>query len=185
MVNWLAAVLKSELRGVPEVKLLEHPRIRQGLQYYRHMEKRDRVALNALAAFFALLFLYFGVWAPVNNYREESQDYRDRQLSLLQYMKTSEQRARQVAANAGQSSVAGQSLLTQVSNTAQQNRIKPNRLQPEANDSVSVWFDQVAFNDLIRWLRQLTVQRGVDVRQISIDRQDQPGTVNARIVLSG
>ncbi|MBD3647128.1 MAG: type II secretion system protein M [Pseudomonadales bacterium] len=167
------------------MKLLEHPRIKQGLKYYRQMESRDRFALNGLAVFFAVLFVYFGLWTPVNNYREESQMFRDRQLSLLQYMQQSEQRARQVAANSGQASVEGQTLLTRVSNTAQQNKIKPNRLQPEGNDSVSVWFDQVPFNDLIRWLRQLTVQQGVDIRQISIDRQDRPGTVNARIVLSG
>ncbi len=167
------------------MKILDDPRAKKALQYYYGLEHRDRIALNGLVTFFAVLFLYFGLWAPAHDYLEESREYRDRQLSLLQYMRASERRARSAASGSGQGYVAGQTLLTQVSRTAQQHQIRPNRLQPEGDDNVSVWFDRVAFNNLIGWLEQLIVQQGIDVKQISIDREDEPGRVNARLVLGG
>ena len=82
-----------------------------------------------------------------------------------------------------QSRPAGQSLITEVSGAAQLAGIKPNRLQPEGSDEVSVWFDSVPFDDLIDWIVRLNDEHGISIRVISIDRQDTPGTVNARIVL--
>ena len=78
--------------------------------------------------------------------------------------------------------LAGQSLLSQISSSTQGFQIKPNRLQPEGSDGVSVWFDDVNFNNLVRWL-EAQAQQGITVRQISIDRDDLPGTVSARVIL--
>jgi general secretion pathway protein M len=97
-------------------------------------------------------------------------------------MRASEKQARSVKAET-RSTGGGQSLLSQVSRIAQQIGIKPNRLQPEGSDAVSVWFDSVAFNDLVKMLRQVQSQQGIVVQQISIDKEDQPGIVRARIVL--
>ncbi len=148
---------------------------------YQALEKREQVALQSLSGFFAILIVYFLVWAPVVKYQEDSQTFRDRQLSLVQYMRASEKEARAQGQN-GRQQLTGQSLLTEVSRTAQSLGIKPNRLQPEGNDAVSVWFDAVAFNDLIALLQQIRAQQGIVVRQISIDREG-PGLVRARIVL--
>ncbi|XOV88667.1 MAG: type II secretion system protein GspM [Pseudomonadota bacterium] len=148
---------------------------------FKALEPRDRVALLSLGVFFGLLLLYFGVWVPANTFFAERQANRDQQLRLVQYMRSTEQEARAAAAEGG-NTVNGQNLLTEVSRSAQQFGISPNRLQPEGSDGVSVWFDGVAFNDLIRWLEAQSRQ-GVAVRQLSIDRNAVSGTVNARIVL--
>lgn len=159
------------------------PWTHKGFEYYKALEKRDRLALLGLGVFLTILIVYFGLWSPVNRYLEESKAYHDRQQSLLQYMRSTEQQARNVAGSAEQQVVGGQTLLTQVSRTAQQFGIKPNRLQPEGNNSVSVWFNSVGFNEFARWLEQLTRQQNVSIKQISIDREGEPGKVNARIVL--
>jgi len=149
---------------------------------YLQLEKTERSALNALASFFTLLFLYFVIWSPVNQYHDSSEVERDRQLSLIQYMRSSEKEARASSQGVNRAST-GQSLLTMVSRTAQQIGIKPNRLQPEGADAVSVWFDSVAFDDLMLMLKQIQARRGIVVQQISIEREEQPGIVRARIVL--
>ncbi len=148
---------------------------------FKGLEPRDRVALTALVTFFGALLLYFGVWAPANSFFEERQANRDQQLRLIQYMRSTEQEVRALVAEGG-SAQGGQNLLTEVSRSAQQYGISPNRLQPEGSDGVSVWFDGVAFNELIRWLEAQSRQ-GVAVRQLSIDRNELSGTVNARVVL--
>ncbi len=145
------------------------------------LESRDRMAVVTLLVFFGALTLYFAIWQPLHDFQASSQLDLDRQAELLQSMRATEKEARASSGNAAPAPT-GQSLLTQVSRTAQQFGIKPNRLQPEGSDAVSVWFDEVSFNDLIKWLGS-QAQSGMSVRQISIDREELPGRVNARIVL--
>ena len=152
------------------------------IERYAQLEQGDRIALSGLGLFFSLLFIYFALLNPMYSYHAESMAARDRQLSLIQYMRASEKQARS-AKTETRSTASGQSLLSQVSRIAQQIGIRPNRLQPEGSDAVSVWFDSVAFNDLVKMLRQVQLQQGIVVQQISIDKEDQPGVVRARIVL--
>ncbi|HKI74691.1 MAG TPA: type II secretion system protein M [Pseudomonadales bacterium] len=163
------------------MKIFSNPYIRNLSVRYRSLEQRDRVALVGLGAFLAGLLLFYGVWTPANNFAESRRAERDRELALVKYMKASEAEAR-ASKSSATPTVSGQALLTQISRTAQQFSINPNRLQPEGSDGVSVWFDDVVFNDLIRWL-ELQTRQGVNIRQISIDRQPDSGKVNARIVL--
>lgn len=147
---------------------------------YDSLEARDQKALVIAVVFSAALVLYFGMWVPANEFLAEKRADRDRQLTLVQYMRSTEKEAR--ALGGKRAGAPGGQLISHVSRTAQEYGIPPNRLQPEGSDSVSVWFDNVAFDDLVRWLESQSKQ-GVLVRQVSIDRQDQPGKVNARIVL--
>ncbi len=149
---------------------------------YRQLERRDQLAVRALAFFFLLLFTYFAILNPVNQYYADAKAARDRQLSLIQYMRSSEKQAREASVGGVRPS-SGKSLLTEVSRSAQLVGIKPNRLQPEGSDAVSVWFDAVAFNDLVKLLDHVQNKQGMMVQQISIDRGEIPGMVRARIVL--
>ncbi|MDZ7686476.1 MAG: type II secretion system protein M [Gammaproteobacteria bacterium] len=148
---------------------------------YLGLERRDRLALTALIVFVGGLVLVYGIWIPANEFVDSRKSDRDRQFELLQYMRSTEQEARTLGVNAPPLP-SGQDLLTRVSRSAQQFGVSPNRLQPEGSNGVSVWFDGVPFNDLVVWLQEQTNQ-GVTVRQLSVDRQEEPGLVNARIVL--
>jgi general secretion pathway protein M len=149
---------------------------------YSQLDKRERSALVLLACFFACLFFYFAIWSPADQFLRASEAELERQLSLVQYMRASEKEARASSKGAKQAPT-GQSLLTVVSRAAQQAGIKPNRLQPEGSGAVSIWFDTVAFDALMRMLNKLQANRSIVVQQISLDREEQPGMVRARIVL--
>ena len=163
------------------MSLAEHPRILQLVARYNGLPPRDRGALQLLVVFVVGLLFYLLVWAPVNNFYASSMAQRERQLSLIQYLHATEAQARALGSGKA-SALAGQSLLSQISSSTQGFQIKPNRLQPEGSDGVSVWFDDVNFNNLVRWL-EAQAQQGITVRQISIDRDDLPGTVSARVIL--
>jgi general secretion pathway protein M len=151
------------------------------LARFHNLPGRDQKALLALAVVAGLLVLYLAVWLPVYQVFENGQANRERQLELLRYLHGTELQAR-AAASGPARGAKGQALLPQISSSTQGFQIKPNRLQPEGSDAVSVWFDAVSFNDLMRWLEQQAAQ-GIQVRQISIDRDEAPGKVNARIIL--
>lgn len=148
---------------------------------YRSLESRERSAINVLGVFFAGLLVYLLVWMPIYDYRDTSLSLHDRELELLQYMRATEAQARASSREGGGSS-SGQSMLTEVSRTAQSLGLTPTRLQPEGDDAVSLWFDTVLFNDLVAFLEQVVTRQGMVVRQISIDREES-GLVRARVVL--
>lgn len=161
--------------------VLDHPQLQPWVQKYEALEKRERLAVVAMAAFFTLLILYALVWQPIYDFNNKAKSDYQRQLELLQYMRSTEADARSTGGpSAG---LSGQPLLQSVSVTAQQIGIAPSRIQPDGS-AVSVWFSAVAFNDLMRLLERLN-ERGITVRQISIDREEAPGRVNARILLRG
>lgn len=154
------------------------------LEKYNSLENREKNALLALTMFFVALIIYFAIWSPIYTYHQDSLQKRDTQFSLIQYMRASEKQARSSSSNT-KAKPKGQSLITDISNSARQLGIKPSRMQPEGDSTVSVWFNDVVFNDLINWIVRLNEREGVGIQQISIDRQDNPGTVNVRLVLGG
>lgn len=154
------------------------------LEKYNSLETSEKNALLALTMFFVALIIYFAIWSPIYTYHQDSLQKRDTQFSLIQYMRASEKQARSSSSNT-KAKPNGQSLITDISNSARQLGIKPSRMQPEGDSTVSVWFNAVVFNDLINWVVRLNDREGVGIQQISIDRQDNPGTVNARLVLGG
>ena len=143
------------------------------------LEARERHALAALCVFLAALLFYLAVWAPLNTYVAQSQAERDRQWALLQYFQATAAEAR--AQKGGKA--ASQSLLSEVSRSAQALGLNPSRIQPEGRDAVSVWFDQVAYTRLMRWLEQLADTRKIAVRQAALERRSVSGQVSARLVL--
>ncbi|MGA1189190.1 MAG: type II secretion system protein GspM, partial [Pseudomonadales bacterium] len=62
--------------------------------------------------------------------------------------------------------------------------LNPNRLQPEGEDTVSLWFDEVPFAEVMRLLEKAAQIPGLQIQQLVIDRSDKPGTVRARVVIS-
>ena len=151
--------------------------------FYAELESRDRYALLGLSVFFGLLFIVVGIWQPAADYAARAEASRNSQRELIAWMNSTAAQARATAGTQATGRRSGQSLLTSVSRTAKAFSIKPNKLQPEGNDEVSVWFEAVAFNMLVSWLEDLQTKQGILVRQISVDKNELPGTVNARIVL--
>ncbi len=146
------------------------------------LEKREQQALLALAAFFGMLTFYFAVWSPLVGFQLRSEQDYDRNQELLVYLRSTEASVSSAAVSPQRSGSNGQTMLTTVSRAAQSVGLKPSRLQPEGGDAVSVWFDSVGFNSLMLWVERLE-SSSIVVKQISIDRIDEPGQVSARVVL--
>ncbi len=59
------------------------------------------------------------------------------------------------------------------------------RIEPEGQNSVRVWLEQAAFDDVIQWLQNLKRDYGIHTADIVIERQAAAGRVNARLTLEG
>ena len=57
------------------------------------------------------------------------------------------------------------------------------RVEEERQHTVRVWIEQVAFDQLIVWLDSLQRKYAITTASLVVERLDQPGRVNVRLIL--
>mgnify|MGYP001208586891 FL=1 len=153
--------------------------IRQRIQ---ELERKEKLAILALSVFLALLTFFLVIWFPIYEYKEKQRDSYERSLDLLLYLQSTEEEARSVKVD-GSKRMSGQTLLTKVTRTAKTAGIQPSRLQPEGNDSVSIWFDSVSYRELMLFLERLESREAIYIIQLSIDKGNQSGKISSRVTV--
>jgi len=147
-------------------------------------ENRWLVAGSAVAL---ILILYGLVWVPFDNKVRQLQRSVNQQQQLADWMQQQSREVRRLRglARSGAGVAGKQSLLALTDQTAKQaglgSAIK--RVEPEGQDKVRIRMEQVVFDDLIAWLEKLQRRHRIRIARISIDRQDTPGRVDARLTL--
>ena len=147
------------------------------------MQSSEQRAVMILGAFAVGIVVYLGFWAPASDWRISAEQERDRQFETLSMMKETESQARAAARDRPTETAEG-SLLSLVSSSAQEQGINPNRLQPEGENAVSLWFDDVPFSNVMQLLERMGSVPGLAVQQLVIDGSEEPGRVRARIVMT-
>ena len=153
--------------------------IRQRIQ---ELERKEKLAILALSVFLALVTFFLVIWFPIYEYKEKQRDSYERSLDLLLYLQSTEEEARSVKVE-GAKRMSGQTLLTKVTRTAKTAGIQPSRLQPEGNDSVSIWFDSVSYRELMLFLERLQSREAIYIIQLSIDKGNQSGIISSRVTV--
>ena len=156
-------------------------------QWWLSRSPQDRMAISSGAAALMLLLLYLLVWIPFSQKVEQKRILLSNQQSTLTWMRERAAEVRQLKAVQTPVNRSGsrEALLTLVDRTAKQSRLRQQiqRLKPEGNDSVQLWMEEAPFDTLIMWLGKLSVQHGISVESLNIERLDNPGQVNARLNL--
>jgi general secretion pathway protein M len=80
----------------------------------------------------------------------------------------------------------GESLLALVDRLAKEKGLAGalRRVEPEGNGRVRAGFEKVNFGGLMGWLSDLESRYGVNVENLTLDREEEAGLVRARVVLS-
>ena len=149
---------------------------------FAQLENRERIALLSLCSFLVVVIFYFLIWVPTTEFVDSGKRDYDRHLKLLKYLRSTEAEAT-ASKTRPNPEMSARSLLTTVTRTAQTVGVTPSKLQPEGNEAVSVWFDSVPFSRLMLFLERLKATQNIVVRQISVESQDEPGKVSARVIL--
>jgi general secretion pathway protein M len=148
---------------------------------------REQQALVIGAAALLLMLLYLVIWEPFANAVDEKRQQVESQRITLDWM---EQNLAEVLTLRNQQRAGGgargnEALLTLVDRTAKQNQMRQQitTIKPQGEDKVQLRIEQAAFDTLLKWLDGLTGQHGIAIESLNVDRQQQPGLVNARLVL--
>ena len=160
------------------------------IEFYKNLSQSEKRTLLIAGIALSILLFYAVVWSPLSSsiitLRTDAQEQRE----LLSWMNVAANEAKTLKAsqrNRKGNSHGNQSLLAMVDQTAKRGKLGPalRRVEPKGRNEVRVKLEDAVFDDLLTWLSQLQGSYQVDVESISIDRQDQPGRVNANITLKG
>jgi len=168
------------------VKLFKQfPAIVKFRAWFYGLSSRDQTALKWMVLVLLVFSLYFLFWLPTQKSLERSEVERDQAYQDLVWMKANERRALSITSSNPQQNpeqaLAGKSLLSVVSSSAQQFKVELQRFEPRGESKVSVSLDKVPFNQMMLWIGNLSEQHGIRIDQIAVDKTDQPGRVSARL----
>lgn len=157
------------------------------LERYRELQPRERVMVAVGAAVVVLTLIYLVLWEPFANARAK-------QFAALADERAFAERLETVGATVQKARAAGvgaiqgreQSLLTLIDQQGKSPELgkPPARLQPEGDTEVKVWFEDVPFDALVRWMATLETRYGVQIAGAEIERRAGAGLVNARLTVT-
>lgn len=150
--------------------------------YYETAAPREQLALKALGIFLSAVAVLLLVILPLHRFNSDAiADFRA-QRDTLQWMQVNRSA---VGKNPQKQREAGSSLLTLANQSARDFGLAFKRYEPNANQGLNLWLEQVPFNQVVKWLEALERDYGVGAVEFSASRRDEPGIVDVRIVLQG
>ena len=156
------------------------------LERYRELQPRERVMVSVGAVVVLVTLVYLLLWEPFANARTKQMAALAEQRALAERLETIGA-AVQKAQRAGVAAIQGreQSLLTLVDQLGRSAELgkAPARLQPEGDNEVKVWFEDVPFDALVRWMATLEARYGVQITAAELERRAGEGLVNARLTV--
>ncbi|ODU35416.1 MAG: hypothetical protein BGP24_13815 [Lysobacterales bacterium 69-70] len=155
--------------------------------WWNAREPRERQVLAIGAALTAVLLVWALVWHPLQRSRSELRERVQAQRSELQQMRSDATRVAQLRGLGAQAKVErqGKSLLALADATARGAQLanELRRVEPVGPKSVRVSFEGASFDAIADWLEGLARDFGVVATDLSADRAEGTGRVNARVTL--
>lgn len=155
--------------------------------WWQAQSERDRRTLAAGAVVVALLLGWALIWHPLALRRSSlEQEVASRRDDLVFVQRGAAQAALQHGiGQRARGDRAGKSLLALADATAREAGLGAaiRHVEPAGARSVKVGFEAVDFDALAAWLETLSGGYGVETTELSADRADGVGLVNARVTL--
>ena len=158
----------------------------QARERFLALQMRERVLVILGGAVVLITLLYLLIWEPMVNAHASRKAALESSRALAIKLEVAAQqvqvlRGRNPAATAGRS----MSLMSAVDQASKQGSLGkgPSRIQPEGDREVRVWFEDVSFDAMVRWLADLQSRYGVSVQTLDVEPQAAPGRVNVRLSL--
>lgn len=152
--------------------------------WFDTLQARERLFVFTAAVFLAFAILYLGLWMPLDRGQKSlSLSVNDLKTALAELRPLHSQLQ---GSGQGQRSGRSQSLVVIIDNTLRERGLYSalQRSQPTTGNGIRVEFENVAFDDLILWLGDLSKRYGLQVQSGSFSNpRDSEGHVNSTLTL--
>lgn len=150
--------------------------------YYESAAPREQLALKALGAFLGAVVILVLVILPLHRFNSGAvADYYS-QRETLQWMQDNRTA---ISTTTQKQREPGSSLLTLANQSARSFNLGFKRYEPNANQGLNLWLEQVPFNQVVKWLEVLERDYGIVAIEFTASRRDEAGVVDVRVVLQG
>jgi general secretion pathway protein M len=152
--------------------------------FSKTQQEQRAIIIGGVVVF--ILLLYVMVWLPfTKNLDKQVKNVQDQKVTLQWIQSNLDQVKKLRLTKRGTKTSSNEALLTLIERTAKniQLRKQLQNIKPKGDNGVQLMVEQAPFDTLIRWLGQLTLNHGLEIESLNIDKQDSPGLVNARIVI--
>lgn len=163
---------------------------RQSVERWRErflaLQPRERWILAGGAAVLLVTLLYLAVWEPIVGAHKQRTEALESSRLLAIRLEQAAAQVQRIGGQQGGNAGRGLSLMAAVDQASKQGTLgkSPTRIQPEGDREVRVWFEDIAFDALVRWLSELQNGYGVGVQTLDVEPQSTPGKVNVRLSLT-
>ena len=159
--------------------------LRQGSlgQWYATKSPTDRLVIKIVAGLTSASVVYTGLWKPVSDYAADQQARYVTELTLSEWVALNQSALRNSTRQPSQGSSAAPALIPSITNAANQNRLKLDRLQPDSDGGVNITLQEQRFDHVLKWLTLLETKQGLSVERLSIDRGDKASRVSGQVKL--
>lgn len=148
---------------------------------FQALMPRDQKAVTILAVFLAALFLWLGVWQPIEKSRTASLAAYQVASADLAWMQA---HAAQIQPSQAKVHAETPNLLTTVSDTATLYQLAISHAEPSDDGSLRISLENVAFDRLLAWLDSLQREHSVKPTLATIEGQPSSlGMVTTILVL--
>jgi general secretion pathway protein M len=143
-------------------------------EWYASLESNDQKVVMIAGIFFSLVIIIFGILKPLNDsVTTLEQQVESRQKSVDKWKSAMPA----LLANRGQVRGGNNSmpLNSIITNSTRKFNLRVSRVQEKNSDEIQVWFDNVPFNDFLRWTADVQNSYQLKIDSVNIRSKDRDG----------
>lgn len=157
----------------------------QQRERFLKLQQREQWLVGVGAIVVTITVLYLAIWEPIAGAHTHRAEGLVAQRALAERLEAAAAELQSMRGNGNATVDRSTSVLSAIDQSSKQGPVgkAPDRMQPEGDKEVKVWFEDVPFDALLRWLVILQTRYGVSVQTLEVERQPAVGRVNARMTL--
>lgn len=145
-------------------------------RWYASREPQEQRIVAGIVLLVALSILWLGLWKPISDWKETSQNRYRVAAANLDWLK-----ANRELVDTSPQAEGGNASLRVITETARTRGLKLSRVQPDGEGGINVVLQEQPFNAVLGLISQLGENNGVNATRAAIDGSGSPGQVNAQI----
>jgi general secretion pathway protein M len=155
--------------------------------WWQNRDHREQLVLKTAAVVISLMLVWALVLQPLSA-RQSALQARiaAQQATLGQLAEAQILLSAQSSTGAGKQDFGDRSMASMVEQGLRMAGLAAaiRRIEPVGDGSISLVLEQAAFDPLVRWLQEASLESGITVRELSMDAAASSGKVNARVLLA-
>ena len=155
--------------------------------WFLALTQRERTMVQVAASVILLFIIYFLVIEPISSRYNKNKKNVATSIETIEWMRSAAQEVNQL--RGGKLSIerpqGKQFVLSLIDQSARKAGLAAvmKRVQPEGESGVRIWFENAAFDELLKWLATVESKQGLIVNEINIEQTESSGLVNVRVFL--